>query len=393
VVRRSTGPDPAKQNGRPYGEAVVSRTAGGDPGASEVGPVYVGGLDRPGKTTMSAFLGSHPDIAIPGVGSNMWTYFFDRFGDLAEPGNFERCLDAMLRYKHVRYLQPDADRIRREFRTGEPTYARLFSLFLIHFAERAGKPRWGAQTGLIERYADRLLAAYPDLRIVHMLRDPRDRYEASLAAWPDGRGRAGGATARWRYSTRLAASHERTYSGRYLVVRFEDLVREPVATVQAVCRFLGTPYAPQMMAMPEAPTLRAKLQEGAIPTSPDQLLSVEALGRFRDRITTGELAFIQRHAGELMRRYGYVPEQLDLSIRQQLRFNMVVYPNQFARMVTWRTLEELQQRWPTSFPRRPGQRMLVEPLSPPGVQVDPLERSRHDTLHPHTGGIQQGGGA
>jgi hypothetical protein len=393
VVRRSPEPSPAKRNERPHGDAVVSRAAGVDPGTSGVGPVYVGGLDRSGKTTMSAFLGSHPDIAIPGVGSNMWTYFFGRFGDLAEPANFERCLDAMLRYKHVRYLQPDADRIRREFRAGEPTYARLFSLFLVHFAERAGKPRWGAQTGLIERYADQLFAAYPDLRIVHMLRDPRDRYEASLAAWPDGRGRAGGATARWRYSTRLAVRHERTYPDRYLVVRFEDLVREPVATVQDVCRFLGARYVPRMMSMPEAPTLRAKLQEGAIPTSPDQLLSVEALGRFRGRIATGELAFIQRHAGALMRMYGYMPEQLDLTVGQRLRFNLVVHSDQFARMMAWRTLEELQQRWPTLAPRRPGQRMLVEPFSPPEAPVNPLDRSRPDALNSRTSPIQEGGGA
>jgi hypothetical protein len=72
--------------------------------ATGAGPVYVGGLDRSGKTTMSAFLGSHPDINIPGVGSNMWTYFYGRFGDLGRPHNRERCLDAMLRYKHVRYL-------------------------------------------------------------------------------------------------------------------------------------------------------------------------------------------------------------------------------------------------------------------------------------------------
>ena len=41
---------------------------------------------------------------------------------------------------------------------GQPTYACLFALFQQHYAERAGKPRWGDQSGLIERYAD-LIAA------------------------------------------------------------------------------------------------------------------------------------------------------------------------------------------------------------------------------------------
>ena len=160
------------------------------------GPIFIGGPDRCGKTTMRAFLASHPNIAIPAVGSNMWTYFYGQYGDLADNQNFERCLDDMLHYKHVAFLQPDAERIRREFKHGERSYARLFSLFLIHYAEREGKPRWGAQTGLIERYADQVMAAYPDSQMIHMVRDPRDRYEASLALWPKGKLRAGGAVAR-----------------------------------------------------------------------------------------------------------------------------------------------------------------------------------------------------
>lgn len=333
----------------------------GDGGRRRVaGPIYVGGLDRSGKTTLSAFLGSHPDIAIPAVGSNMWTYFYGRFGALAVPDNLERCLAEMVRYKHVRYLQPDVERIRDEFHLGPRTYARLFSLFLVHFAERAGKPRWGAQTGLIERYADQLFEAYPGLHIVHMLRDPRDRYEASLAAWPDGRGRAGGATARWRYSTALAEGHVRNHPGRYLIVRFEDLVHDPLGTVQEVCRFVEAPFVPSMLSMYEAPTVRAKLGQGADVTAPIELLSADHLGRFRGRIPVGELAFIQRHAGRMMRTHGYELDEVAMTLGQRWRFHTLQHPDQFARMVAWRTVEELQQRWPELVPRRPGTRMIVD---------------------------------
>ena len=48
--------------------------------------------------------------------------------------------------------------------------------------------------------------------------------ERPLARWPEGRGRAGGATARWLYSTNLAERHRRRHPDGYLVVRFEDLV-------------------------------------------------------------------------------------------------------------------------------------------------------------------------
>src|SRR5690606_4704039 len=159
---------------------------------------------------------------------------------------------------------------------GPPTYARLFALFLMHFAERQGKPRWGAQTGLIERYADRLFAAYPGLRIVHMLRDPRDRYAESLARWPSGKGRAGRATARWLDSLRLAERHTRRYPDAYLIVRFEDLVTDTEATVRRVCAFLDAPFTPTMLDLHGAPTLRRALQDGAGPDG--RLLSPAHVG-------------------------------------------------------------------------------------------------------------------
>ena len=324
-------------------------------------PVYVGGLDRCGKTTMSAFLASHSRIAIPTVGSNMWTYFFGQYGDLADAENLDRCLAAMMSYKHVRTLQPDAERIRREFQAGPHTYARLFSLFLIHFAERAGKPRWGAQTGLIERYADQLFEAYDGLTIIHMLRDPRDRYWASLERWPDGQGRAGGATARWQYSTRLAERHVERYPGRYLIVRFEDLVADTEPTLRRVCAFLGEDFEDTMLDMASAPKHRRRLTEGSPQANGATVLSDTHIGRFRGNVPGAELAFMQLHAGRRMRRYGYAPSPVRLSARDRARFALAEWPNQAARMGAWRAVEELQQRFPRRFGRSPGQRMRVEP--------------------------------
>lgn len=335
-------------------DAAVDAGTGGAVG----GPVYIGGLDRCGKTTMHAYLTSHPRISIPAVGSNMWTYFYGRFGDLSEPRNLERCLDAMFTYKHVVFLRPDRGRIEDEFAAGPPTYARLFSLFLVHHAERAGKPRWGAQTGLIERYADDLFGAYPGLRIVHMLRDPRDRYQASLEKWPDGRGRAGGAVARWNYSLRLAERHRRTHPDGYLIVRFEDLVADPETTLREVCRFLGEPFHPAMMEMGEAPTHRRRIM-GDTPGVVD--LSGDYIGRFRHGVPPAELAYIQDHAGAGMRRHGYEPVPVPMGRTERLRYLLVDTPDQTLRRIAWRAVEAAQQRLPRLVPRRPGGRMIVEP--------------------------------
>lgn len=320
------------------------------------GPVYIGGLDRSGKTTMAGFLGSHPRIAIPAVGSNMWTYFYRRFGALSVESNLDACLDALWHYKHVRFLDPDMDEVKRRFQAGpDQSYAALFALILRQFAESRNKPRWGAQTGLIERYAPQLFDAYPGLKIVHMVRDPRDRYEASLALWPDGRGRAGGATARWVYSEGLARRHEENWPDHYLVVRFEDLITQPEATLHQVCDFLHEDFNPVMMSMEASPRHRDRM----VNANPDNgLLSTKHLGLYQEKVSPAESAFIELHARKAMQRRGYIPDAR--SRLESARVALTEWPNQAMRMVAWRTVEELQQRLPRVVQRNPGKRMILE---------------------------------
>lgn len=324
------------------------------------GPIYIGGLERSGKTTLAAFLTSHPRIAVPDFGTNMWTYFYRRHGDLRDPRNLERCLDAMLRYSHVALLDPDRDRIRSEFASGPQTYARLFSLFLEHYAQRRCKPRWGVQTGLVERFAPQILAADPAAVILHLVRDPRDRYEAALGYWPSGRGRAGGATARWNYSLRLAERHHRRHPDRYLVVRYEDLVLDTESTLRHICAFLGEDYHEEMPTMAGAPERRDRLRARVQQARGDCPLSAEFIGRFADRIPAEELAFVQLHAGRRMRRLGYDPVPVGLDARGWARFATTSWPNQFGRMVAWRAVEAAQQRLPNVVARRPDPKLIVE---------------------------------
>jgi hypothetical protein len=272
----------------------------------------------------------------------------------------------MLRYRHVAVLDPDPDRIRREFAAGPPTYARLFALVHAHHAERAGKARWGTQTGLVERHADAVFAAYPGVRIIHMIRDPRDRYEASRALWPGGKGQAGGATARWVYSTRLARRHLRRHPDGYLVVRYEDLVLRTDDTLRRVCRFLGEAYDPAMLGMPDAPERRARLASRlvtATTTAPDPPLSSAFVGRFREHVAGADVAFIQLHARRLMREYGYGPVPLGWGARDWARFATWTWPGQAGRMVAWRGREAVEQRFPARAGPTPDPR-LVAPRTP-----------------------------
>jgi hypothetical protein len=326
----------------------------------DISPIFIGGLDRSGKTTMRAFLHSHPNIAIPAVGSNMWTYFYNQYGDLRNPENFERCLSDMLSYKHVLHLDPDPERIRREFLQGPQNYARLFSLFLIHFADRENKPRWGVQTGLIERYADQIIEAYPGAKIIHMLRDPRDRYAGSLELWPNGRLRAGGSVSRWFYTTYLAKRNNEKYPKAYMVVRFEDLIRNPELTIRRVCDFLDEKYYSDMLEMVGAIEHRDKLMRKSNMYGKTPPLSEEYIGIFKEVVPKQERYFIQTFIGNLMKSYGYEPEKLDLKVGEKLRYLFLTLPQNLLTLIFWAGQEFLQQKIPQVFGRQPDSRRMVK---------------------------------
>lgn len=324
---------------------------------SSAGPIYIGGPDRCGKTLVAALLGSHSRIAIPIVGSNLWTYFFGQYGDLGDDQNLDRCLAGLNRYKHARFLGLDLPRLRHEMRLGEASYARLFALVHEHFAERAGKPRWGDQTGLVERYADRIFASLPAVRFIHMVRDPRDRYEGSLSRWPSGRGRAGAAVARWRYSIDLGRRNARRWPDRYRMLRYEDVVRDPEAIVRELCAFVGEEFESAMLDLPSAPTYRAKLLAGG---DGGALITPGHIGDYRGRVPPHELAFMQQQLHGLMLRFGYEADPIPMAPADRARYLLAQWPAQVARMLAWGLVERVQHRLPGFVGRRPSASMAVD---------------------------------
>jgi hypothetical protein len=307
------------------------------------GPIFVAGLERSGTSLLYALLSSHPDIAMSRR-TNLWTYFYNQYGDLSRPENFERCLGMMMKYNRVLKLEPDPERIRREFRQGEPTYARLFALLEEHHAEKQNKRRWGDKSLNTERYADPIFAAYPDARILHILRDPRDRYASALTRWKVSRGGVGAGTAMWMSSVALARRNHALYPDRYLVIRYETLTAKPEETVRALCDFIGEEFSPQMFSMQSSGTF---LQEGSNSSygqnDPGKIFT-SSIGRYQKVLNIRQISFMQQFAGQEMVRLDYPLQPIRLAPGEQARYLVVDLPFNLARMAAWRAREAYLNR-------------------------------------------------
>jgi hypothetical protein len=313
------------------------------------GPIFIAGPERSGTSLIFALLASHPNIAMSRR-TNMWTHYYNQYGDLSNLDNFERCLTMMMRYKRLMKLNPNPDRIREEFWQGETTYGRLFSLLEEHYAEQLGKPRWGDKSLNTERYTDEIIQAYPNARIIHMIRDPRDRYSSSLARWKVSRGGIGAGTGIWINTITLAERFLKKYPNHYKTIRYEDLTDDPEKTLREICTFIDEPYADEMLSMDGAADFREKGGNSSYTKRKPGKITTSSIGKFRTVLNKHQVAYLQMFSKTTMKHYGYQLEEIKFTILDWARFLLYELPYNLARMVTWLGREAVLNRVGRNLP-------------------------------------------
>jgi hypothetical protein len=263
----------------------------------------------------------------------------------------------MMRYKRLLKLNPDPERIRREFWQGERTYGRLFALLEEHFAEQLGKPRWGDKSLNTERYSSAIFEAYPGARILHMLRDPRDRYASSLKRWKVSRSGIGGATALWLTTVEQAKRNQVRYPEQYKIVRYEDLASRPEETLREICAFIGEDYTPEMLSMQGAQQFLEKGGNSSYGHREPGKISTSSVGKFHQVLSNQQIAFMQLFSGKSLQDYGYKPEKISFSFVDWVQFVVLEFPLNILLMLTWRLRESYLNRVGRNVP---SERLLTE---------------------------------
>jgi hypothetical protein len=314
-------------------------------------PIFIAGPDRSGTTLLFALLASHPNISMVRR-TNMWRYFHNRYGDLGQVENFHKCLSEMLRYNRIQnFLKPDEKRIRHEFWREKPTYGRLFSLLHQHHAESLGKTRWGDKSLHTEHYVDDVFTEFPDAKILHITRDPRDRYASVRKRHGRDVPRLGGANGRWLFSMNKALDNQKRYPDQYKIIRFEDLASDPEKTMKDVCAFIGEDYSPEMLSMSGASDHTSSGGNSSFGKIEPGKISQKPIGRYREVLSNIEIAYIQMFTGKFMRQLGYEQEPIKLSAGEMLKFYGQVLPSSLMRMVGWIILNTLKIKRGEPIPR------------------------------------------
>jgi len=300
------------------------------------GPIFIVGPSRSGTAMCRTILSRHPLILVAGE-----THYFD---DLrVRLGGFERspladadrrrAEDYFLALDHRPYghegdpeqssmARPDLATLAQERGGGVDAY---FEAYCTLTASREGKTIWGDKTPRhVFRIAE-MVEAYPEAKVLCMVRDPR----AVVASYRDWRNQGGfdlerdpthaDALAReearvrrtynplllsllWRSTVRATLdAADRFGRERVRVQKYESIVRDSTSEIESLCDWLGVDFDQAMLDVPMLNSSFSRFAEG-------RGVSAEAMERWRERLSPAEIAVVQSCCRRDMERLDYAPE-------------------------------------------------------------------------------------
>jgi hypothetical protein len=189
-------------------------------------------------------LGAHPELAIPPE-SHFLGYLGHRYGRRGwSPAAVSAVAADVARDAHFRAWGLDPGSAAARVVASQPgSLAETLGGFYSAYAASEGKLLWGDKTPHYVFILDQLRELWPDLRVIHVIRDGRDVACSHLALAADGRRwvapTAAAAGAWWQSAVARGRAAGEELGERYTEVRYEQLVRRPQQTIAWLCEFLG----------------------------------------------------------------------------------------------------------------------------------------------------------
>jgi hypothetical protein len=276
---------------------------------------FVVGVGRSGTTLLRLMLDAHPELAI-----GPETQFVPELIELAERGaSTAELVDAMAAARTWNDFGLDAGAVRA--RAGDGDLADLLRAFYSLYAEGRGKPRWGEKTPAYVRRMEPIGELLAEARFVHLIRDGRD-VALSRRARGMGAGKPMAKTATlWRKRIEGAREAAARLPGRYLELRYEDLVADPEPALRSVCELIELDYEPGMLAYHQGADERlaelgdlAPVDARAGRDAGERIAShslaarppsAARSGAWRGEMSAEDAAEFEAAAGDLLRELGY----------------------------------------------------------------------------------------
>ena len=301
-------------------------------------PIFILGTMRSGTTLFRLILDAHPRISIPEE-----TGFMAAVAATREIPDWQHGRGW---FERLGWTEEEFDVRLREFYSG---------LFERH-ALRQGKQRWGDKTPMHTEHIDQITRLFPDAVILGIVRHPgavvhslMRKFHYDLAD----------AVTYWdRTNKEILRAGLRVDDHRFALLRYEDLVRDPEATLRELLEWLGEPWSDDLLRHNDVHAARGAPRLSAGATRTRDPIRGELADRWGAEIREGQLEVLVKRSGALARFLGYDPSG------PGAQAPLVPPPCDYSRLLTSAALSQRERQLQAVGLDGPADAVVVPEVSP-----------------------------
>jgi len=273
-------------------------------------PIFVTGIYRSGTTLISRMLNNHPDLSITYDSVHFMRFSFNNYNPVQNESNYLKLITEISERIKKRWdLTLDTDNIVKKIKQCKvPDYSIIYDTIMSSLLlQNSNAKHWGEKTNVCWRKIPDFLSMFPDGKTILMIRDPRDvflsykkmttepglRYTDSAFACLD--------------SFKIAKKYlNELDDDRFCIIKYEELVANPVPILNRICNFLEIQYDPIMLESEKFKDKSGNAWESNTSFSEKmQGISQNAVSRWKKSISNVELFFIEMILREQIQEFDY----------------------------------------------------------------------------------------
>jgi hypothetical protein len=267
--------------------------------------ILILGAQRSGTSLLSRMLNQHPEIGVPQE-SHVYNHFYDiryLYGDLALRRNQRLLLKDIVSFGDVRLWSPALDIEDVDRNISGSGFGAVVDAMMRSWASKQGKSSWGEKTPSHIDFVDPILGHFRDIKVVHIVRDPRDVCLSMIRARFGPKNHFAAAIAWSKYLSKVRDLKERYAKTKIIEVRYEELLASPETVLKDLCTRLGVEYVDAML----------QFYDDEHPYNTDKTnlenlrrtLMIDNTGKWRREFSERAIATIECIAEVSMTEYGY----------------------------------------------------------------------------------------
>jgi len=221
------------------------------------GPLFIVGMPRSGTKLLRDLLNQNPSVGIPIAESNFIPKMIRQYGDppeLQEAEMFDSFYNDYTQTSFFWWMRRFGYEMSKEYLDGNADKTSWRSVFetIIRYHAPEGRETdfiWGDKTPSYLYHLKQLKGLYPEAKILHIIRDPRDYCLSRFKAWGT---HLYSSAEMWREGIEVARKDGGQMGNDYMEIYFESLLDGPESILRKICAFLECEFRADMLELGRA---------------------------------------------------------------------------------------------------------------------------------------------